>query len=260
LKAPTTFAELTAAAKTIQAAGKVKFPVALPLLASSDISTQYMNGLLSQGVAYTDAAGKTAALTTPQSEAALTALKNLAPFMDPQVTTFDQPKVQQQMYNGTAAIAIMYSGRMADLINAKNSKFSADFGFAEPPAIKAGGKPWGVVSVDGWSIPKNMKLDRDLLFQIMAASISAEAGASSLPAAYPSRKGLVTPDKVPYASAVQSTLADGATTPPPFPWVSDLQAATRPFVAQVITGELSPKDAMSKMQTAATAVLAKVAG
>ena len=58
--------------------------------------------------------------------------------MDPQVTTFDQPAVQQQMYNGSAAMAIMFSGRMNDLIQESNSQFADDFAFAPPPSVAGG--------------------------------------------------------------------------------------------------------------------------
>ena len=63
-------------------------------------------------------------------------MKSLLPYMDPQVTTFDQPKVQQQMYNGTAAIAIMFSGRMNDLTQETNTKYADQFAFAAPPAVE----------------------------------------------------------------------------------------------------------------------------
>ena len=66
-------------------------------------------------------------------------MKSLLPYMDPQVTTFDQPKVQQQMFNGTAAMAIMFSGRMNDLTLETNSKYAKSFAFAAPPAAKDGG-------------------------------------------------------------------------------------------------------------------------
>ena len=55
--------------------------------------------------------------------------------MDPQVTTFDQPKVQQQLFNGTAAMGIMFSGRMVDLTKPENTKFAESFDFAPPPSV-----------------------------------------------------------------------------------------------------------------------------
>ena len=119
-------------------------------------------------------------------------MKGLLPYMDPQVTTFDQPKVQQQMFNGTAAMGIMFSGRMIDLTKAENTKFSDKFAFAAPPASREGGSLFGPLSIDGWSIPFNTKVDTDLLFEMIAASVSEDASKASVPAAYPARKGAVT--------------------------------------------------------------------
>ena len=83
-------------------------------------------------------------------------MKSLLPYMDPQVTTFDQPKVQQQMYNGTAAMAIMFSGRMNDLTAGRPTPSTPrHFAFAAPPAVFDGGKQYSALSVDGWSIPSN---------------------------------------------------------------------------------------------------------
>src|SRR3712207_1604314 len=115
LSVPTTFAEMKDAAKKIQDAGDIKYPIALPLLASADIVTAYDAALGSLGTDLVDADSMTPNLDTPESTKALEEIISLKPFMDPQVTTFDQPAVQQQMYNGSAAMSIMFSGRMNDL-------------------------------------------------------------------------------------------------------------------------------------------------
>jgi multiple sugar transport system substrate-binding protein len=254
---PKTFPEVEAAAAKIKASGKMQHPVAMPLLASGDISTRYMIGLHSLGTDYVDPKTNELMLNSPQSKAVLNSLKSLSAYMDPQVTTFDQPKVQQQLFNGTAAIATMYSGRMIDLLDSKNTKFSEQFGFAATPTLEAGGKPFAVVSVDGWSIPKNSKVDPDMLFQIMAASIVPEAGKEAVPAAYPSRKGLATVETMPWMQGIEEGLKNGAKTPLMQPWTSQLQVQTRQFVAQAITGALPVDEAAEQMQQAGKKVLAE---
>ncbi len=138
LKPPTTFAEMRDVAGRIQQAGEIKYPLALPLLASADIATAYDSALGSLGVNYTDPATMTANFDKPEAAKAFEELRSLQPFMDPQVTTFDQPRVQQQMYNGTAAMAIMFSGRMNDLSLPSNSRFAQQFAFAPPPSVDGG--------------------------------------------------------------------------------------------------------------------------
>ena len=151
--------EMKAAAKKIQDAGDMKYPIALPWLATGDISTQYQAALNSLGNDFVDPETKKPQFDSPESKKALEEMKSLLPYMDPQVTTFDQPKVQQQMFNGTAAIAIMFSGRMNDLTLETNSKYSDKFAFAAPPAVEAGGSLFSRLSIDGWSLPENTKLD-----------------------------------------------------------------------------------------------------
>jgi multiple sugar transport system substrate-binding protein len=159
---PTTFEEMKAAAKKLQDAEGMKYPIALPWLASGDIGTAYRAALSSLGKFYVDPSTKKPTFDSPEAAKAFEEMKDLLPYMDPQVTTFDQPKVQQQLFNGTAAMGIMFSGRMVDLTKPENTKFASSFAFAPPPSVVEGGKTFGTLSVDGWSIPFNTKVDKDL--------------------------------------------------------------------------------------------------
>lgn len=253
LKPPKTYADLKSVAAAIQQSKKMQYPLALPL--NDSTSTLYEQTLASQGVSYLDPTTTKPTFSSPQAAKGLQALRDLVPYMDPQVTSFKQPGVQQQLYNGKAAIAIMYSGRMADLTNPKNTTYAADFGFAPVPAVDAGGKSGASVSVDGWAIPTNSKINPDLLFQIMAASVSAEASKLAIPAAYPAREGIATAVTVPYAAAVQSALANGAATPPMQTWLGSMQNATSPLLQTALTGKDSVSGALAKAQTAGAAAL-----
>ncbi|MGI8458546.1 MAG: ABC transporter substrate-binding protein [Propionibacteriaceae bacterium] len=258
LSFPKDFDELKQTVAKIQKAGKYKYPLAMPLLSSGDITTRYNMGMYSQGKDLAD--GEKSNFNTPQSKNFLDKLHGLAPYMDPQVTTFDQPKVQQQLFNGNAVIAEMYSGRMVDLINAKNTKFSDKFGFAMGPTVEPGGDPYSTVSVDGWSIPKNAGADPDLLFQLMAASVAPKAAEESIPAAYPSRGGVANAQNVPWFDAIDSSIKGGAPTPPMKAWYSEYSIAVRPFISQAVQGQLSVDDAAAKAAKAHNDVLAKYAG
>jgi len=256
LEAPTTFEEMKAAAKKIQDSGDMKYPIALPWLATGDISTQYQAALNSLGKDFVDPETKKPQFESPESKKALEEMKGLLPYMDPQVTTFDQPKVQQQMFNGTAAIAIMFSGRMNDLTLETNSKYFDKFAFAAPPAVESGGSLFSRLSIDGWSIPANTKLDPDLLFQMIAASVSEEASKASVPAAYPARKGAVTPDSSPYAQAAIDSIAK-TEAPLTAPYVPDVSNAVISLVAQTVSGKLSIDEGTAQMQAAAEKVMEK---
>jgi len=255
LTPPTTFDELREVSKKLQDSGDMKYPLALPWSASSDISTAYKATLNSLGKNFVAEDGKTPNYDTPESTKALEEMKSLLPFMDPQATTFDQPKVQQQLYNGSAAIGIMFSGRMNDLVQQKNTKLFDQFAFAAPPAVEKGGKQYGALSVDGWSIPVNTKVDHDLLFQLLGSSVSEDASKASIPAAYPARKGL-DQSASPYAAAAEAAIA-GAPPAEAQPWVPPLTSATTDIIGSVILGKESVADGTKAMQAAAEKVLAE---
>jgi sorbitol/mannitol transport system substrate-binding protein len=255
LKPPTTFAEMKDAAKKIQDDGDIKYPIALPLLASADIVTAYDAALGSLGTDLVNADTKTPNLDTPESKKALEELISLKPFMDPQVTTFDQPAVQQQMYNGNAAMSIMFSGRMNDLTLESNSQFAGDMAFAAPPSVDGGDALYDTLSVDGWSIPANAQNDKDMLFEMIASSVSEKASKASLPAAYPARDGMVTDSSMPFAAAANESIA-GVPPSEPYPWTALISNAITPIIADVVVGKTSVADGTKKMQAAGEKVMA----
>lgn len=249
LDAPETYADVLEDAKVIQESGQIKYPVALPFADST--STLFEGTLASQGVSYVDPTTEEPMLTSPQAEKGLNALIELVPYMDPQVISFDQPRVQQQLFNGTAAIGILYSGRLADLTNPDLTAFSENFAFAPAPAVEAGGQSSTIISVDGWSIPKNTKIDPELLFQLIAASMTEKASEQALPFAYPARANVVTEANAPYAAAVKAAFENGASTPPMEVWLGTMQGDTAALIQQAIIGKTLATDALAEAQKAA---------
>ncbi|WP_158591146.1 ABC transporter substrate-binding protein [Kocuria tytonis] len=254
LKPPTTFAELRDVARKIQDSGKMEHPVAMPWLASADIVTAYDAAMGSLGTDLIDSARNRPNFDTPAAGRAFEELTSLMPYMDPQVTTFDQPAVQQQMYNGDAAVSIMFSGRMNDLADPDNSQYADRIAFAPPPSVEKGGKQYSSLSVDGWSIPANTEVDPDLLFQLMAVSVGQEASESAVPAAYPARKGVVTPQNSPYADAANNAIKH-APPPEPYAATSLISNAITPTVAEVVTGRTEPEEGTRRMQETAAKIL-----
>lgn len=259
LAPPTTFEELRQAADTIQQAGDIQYPIALPLKADADIATIYDTALGALGVDLTDADSRSGNFDTPEAKRAFEELMSLKPYMDPQVTTFDQPSVQQQMYNGSAALAILFSGRINDLTMESNSKLAADFAFAPPPTLEDGGPFFASLSVDGWSIPTNAETDKSSLFRMIASSVSEDASREAIPAAYPARDGMVDDDSSPYAKAANETITN-VTPAEPYPWTAEVTNAITPMIADVFLENISVDDGLAQMQRASETVLADYRG
>ncbi len=247
LEVPTTFDEMISAAEAIQAEGLMDYPIALPWLATSDVSTGFQAAMNSLGADFVNADGDVT-LDGPEAKQAVEAMLALKPYMDPQVTTFDQPKVQQQMFNGTAAMSIMFSGRMIDLTLPENSKLSDSFGFAGAPKLTTDADySYNRLSIDGWSIPFNTKLDHDMLFQMMASAVSEDASTASVPAAYPAREGMVTEENSPYGAAANDSIAS-AMPPIVSPVLADLTNEIRPILVEILNGNVSVDDGLAQMQ------------
>lgn len=256
LQPPTTFEEMRQVAQEIQDAGDIKYPLALPLLASGDIVTAFDSALGSLGQDLTDPESMSANLDSAEAITALEELKSLKPFMDPQVTTFDQPAVQQQMYNGSAAMSIMFSGRMNDLVQDSNSQYAGDFAFAAPPAVQEGGALYTTLSVDGWSIPTNAQADQEALFEMIASSVSEKASKASIPAAYPAREGMMTPESSAYATAAEEAIGN-APAAEPYPWTAPVSNEITPIIANVMLDKVSVEEGAQQMQEAAEEILAQ---
>ncbi len=247
LEVPTTFDEMISAAEAIQAEGLMDYPIALPWLATSDVSTGFQAAMNSLGADFVNADGDVT-LDGAEAKQAVEAMLALKPYMDPQVTTFDQPKVQQQMFNGTAAMSIMFSGRMIDLTLPENSKLSDSFGFAGAPKLTADADySYNRLSIDGWSIPFNTKLDHDMLFQMMASAVSEDASTASVPAAYPAREGMVTEENSPYGAAANDSIAS-AMPPIVSPVLADLTNEIRPILVEILNGNVSVDEGLAQMQ------------
>ena len=76
---------------------------------------------------------------------------------------------------------------------------------------------------------------------MIAASVSEDASKASVPAAYPARKGAVTPDSSPYAQAAIDSIAK-TEAPITAPYVPDVSNAVISLVAQVILGKISVEE------------------
>ncbi|MCM3778856.1 ABC transporter substrate-binding protein [Microbacterium hydrocarbonoxydans] len=249
LEVPTTFDEMIDAAEAIKGAGLMDYPIALPWLATADVTTGFQGAMNSLGADFVTADGEVT-LDTPEAKQAVEAMLALKPYMDPQVTTFDQPKVQQQMFNGTAAMSIMFSGRMFDLTLDSNSKFADSIGFAGAPKVTSDAEySYNRLSIDGWSIPFNTKLDHDMLFQMMASAVSEDASKASVPAAYPAREGMVTEKNSPYGAAANDSIAS-AMPPVVSPIAADITNEIRPILVSILNGQIAVDEGLAQMQAA----------
>lgn len=262
LAPPKTFDELTATLGKLKAAG-FEYPLAMPLSASTYVSSGYFNSLKSLGGRFTAEGTTQATLNTPEAKQAMESLQQLVPYLPDDAINSDETTTTTALLKGDAAIGLTYSGSMGQLLDPASSDNAANFAFAVPPSVEAGGIPWGTVFVDGFGLAKNSKVDPDLLFQIAAVGTGAAATKAAGALVYPARTSVLQDPELggspqaAYWSAVTDTLAAGATGPQPDPWFGDLGAAIRPSLADGVFGKKGTDEALAAAQKAATDFLAK---
>ncbi len=256
LKPPTTFEELRAAAKKIQEDGKIKYPLVVPLAPTNDIQGLFGQTIRSLGGDYFKEGEPVPTINTPEGVEAVTEIKSLLPYMPPQALSFSSPEVTTQLQTGQAAMGMLVTGRLAPLVDKSKSPNAANFAFATPPAVKAGGKPLSFLSVDGFAIAKNSKVDPDLLFQMIAVATGQDAAKAVLPNALPARLDLIDESKIPFAANAKEVLATGPKPLTPVPYMADVYSVLGAPIGDAFTGKMPVQQALDNAQDVATKAIA----
>ncbi len=256
LKPPTTFEEMRSAAKKIQEAGQIKYPLAIPMAPTNDIQGLFGQAIRSLGGDYFVEGKPVPAINTPQGVEAVTELKSLLPYMSPQTLSFSSPEVTTQLQTGQAAMGMLVTGRLSPLVDKTKSPNADKFAFATPPAVKAGGKPLSFLSVDGFAIAKNSKVDPALLFQLVAVATSEAAAKAVLPKALPARLSVIDESAIPFAASAKEVLA---TDPKPLnqvPYMADVYSVLGAPIGDAISGKKAPQAALDEAQATAVKAIA----
>lgn len=251
IEVPTTFEEMRAAAKTIQDAGEIEYPLVIPLAPTNDIQGLFGQTIRSLGGDYFEEGKPVPTINTPEGVEAIEEIKSLLPFMPPASLSYSSPEVTTQLQTGQAAMGMLVTGRLAPLVDEANSPNAADFAFAVPPAVKEGGTPLSFLSVDGFAIAENSAVDDELLFQMIAVATGEAASKAVLPDALPSRLDLIDDSEIPFAASAKEVLA---TDPQPLnkvPYMADVYSVLGAPIGDAIAGQKTPQEALDRAQATA---------
>jgi len=172
LAAPTTYAEVLAAAEKIQAAGVVDYPLGGTYKSGWNLAQEFVNMYLGTGGELIDA-GNNPAINNAQGEAALGMMKRLSAYMDPEYLVSDSTYVQQQFQQGKIAMANLWASRAGAMDNAEESTVVGLVEFAAAPAVMPGGKPATTLWWDGMVIAANVTdAQAEAAFRLMMHGIS----------------------------------------------------------------------------------------
>ena len=237
LEPPTTFEEMKDAAKTIQDGRDMKYPIALPWLATADIVTAYdaalnsprhrLRRLRHQDGEPRHARGEAGARGDDRPEA-------LHGPAGHHVRPAEGPAADVQRHRGDADHVLGPDERPHPR-DEQQVRRRASPSRPRRRWRRQRDSSTTRLSIDGWSIPVNTELDKDMLFEMIASSVSEEASKASLPAAYPARDGMVSDPAAAYAAAANESIA-AAPPAEPYPWTADVSNAITPIIANVISG------------------------
>ncbi|WP_193317925.1 MULTISPECIES: ABC transporter substrate-binding protein [Streptomyces] len=252
LDAPTTFEELRQAAETIQEAGVVEHPLAVPMSPSNDIQGLFGQALRSLGGDYFEEGEPVPTLDTPEAVEAVNEVRSLMPYMSPQVMSFSSPEVTTQLQTGQAAMGFLVSGRLGPLVDETKSPHANDFAFATPPSVREGGTPLSFLSTDGFAVATNSQADPELLFQLAAVATGEEAAASVIPEALPARLDLLEDADIPFAANAVETLEEVDPQPlTPVPYMADVYSVIGAPLGDAFAGDRPVQAALDEAQAAA---------
>lgn len=174
LSVPTTYAELLAAARVIQDAGVVDFPLGGTFAAGWDLGQEFVNLYLGLGGQFFNA-DNTPAVNNETGVAALELLKALSEYMDPEYLTANATFVQQQLQQGRVAMANLWASRAAAMDNVEESQVVGLIEFAAAPAAREGGPPATTLWWDGMVIAANVTDEEaEAAFKLMMEGIRHE--------------------------------------------------------------------------------------
>ncbi|MFC5931745.1 extracellular solute-binding protein [Cryobacterium melibiosiphilum] len=257
LDVPTTYAEMIAAAEAITAETGMVDPLALPFNSAGDISTAYNQALGSLGGNWFADGEATPTIDTPESIAALDTLRSTYLAMNEQSTSWSSPEVITQLQTGQAAMSMLFAGRVSALLDADQTDLFADFGFAVPPSVIAGGTPSTSLSVDGFSIASNTEVDKDLMFELLGVATGADAAAEAAGATIPARNTQAQAADLPFEPAARAVLeSERPNGLPHLPYMSDVYAGMAPILTQVVNGTISSTEGAAQLQAAAVTAIA----
>jgi ABC-type glycerol-3-phosphate transport system substrate-binding protein len=251
LKPPATMDEWIAAARTLTKADKKQYGTAMTLKAGDGFQNDFTYYLRTFGGDWYDKDWK----VTIDSEAgvkALTTMKELMKYAPPNVLAFHNDESTVAMQQGLTAMGLLWQSRALAMDNAQVSQVVGKVNFAVPPAATRGGKTHPRLAVGCYSISAFTKNDPELVFQVIAKTLSKANMRESAGLATPTRLS-VTRDpevmqKFRFIKAAADNVQAGARLIPGNPEFSEAMLQTTQTLQKGLTGELTIPEALRRAQ------------
>ena len=239
LKAPTTYAEMLAAAQALKAKDpSIQFPIAQTFARGFDSGAEFVNMFVGAGGKFFKDGS---AAPDFNSDAGVKAFENMmamSKFMTPNFLASNSDDVMNQFQQGTAAMGVLWATRAVRMDDEKASKIVGKMEFVAAPAMMAGGNSATHLWWDGVVMPKNLKGDRETVFQVMMEALDEETMKKGNDKAVWLRTAYK-PDR--FGGGVAASAKAGAPAWPTQPYFGLANGEINKVIPDVLTGAISPR-------------------
>ena len=249
---PSTYAEVVAAAKAIEAAGIMDNPVALNTKSGWNLGEEFVNMYMGTGADFFKPGSAEVSINNENGVAALNMLKDLVDVSSPDFLTFDSNATQALWEGGQLALATMWGSRGGGILDDEGSSAEVvnSTVLAGAPTLM-GDNVASTLWWDGFTISANISdedaeatfvaLMNGLSDDVITANNDAAVWLSSAYTAGPASAG------------VAATASAGANPYPMLPFMGLLHGALGSELSDFLQGNESAEQALSDVEAAYTA-------
>ena len=252
LKAPATWDDVLAAAKTIQEKesagvnGGQIYGYVMRAEQGNAAVADFMPIFWAFGGEMFDASGKPA-VNSPEGIAALQFMIELGKYSPPGYVSFNASDVGAHLLQGTAAMSINWPAWISSFSDPAKSKVIGKIEFATLP----GGQKQGQAEIGNWliAIPRDSRNAADAMDFLLWATTAQQMKQSAQRGNPPTRKSLFNDAELRAknpAYPVQLRSLESSRPRPRTPYWNEIENAFGIFLSKANSGELSPADAMNQ--------------
>lgn len=251
---PKTYEELLADAKQIRDAGIMQNPVGGAYMSGWNLAEEFVNMYIGEGGAFFTQGTAEVAINNAQGVAALTMMKALSEYMNPDFLTHDSNATNAEWEAGNVALMNMWGSRTGVLMDAEGSapEVYENTAVGAPMTVGGGSIPASTLWWDGWTVAKNIS-DEDAAATFIAmktGSSPALLNDTTMGQAVWMLEGY-TP--APVNEGVVLSIQTGTTPYPMVPYMGLLHTAIGDNLADFLQGKESAEQALADTEAAYTA-------
>ena len=249
ISVPKTYDEVLAAARKIQDAHVVQYPLGGTYQTGFNLGEEFVNMYMGFGGKFFGPGNK-ATVNNENGVKTLKMLKALTGYMDPEYLVADSTYVQQQFQQGKIAMANLWASRAGALEDPKESQVVGKIAMAAAPAAYPGGRPATTIWWDGITIPKHITAKQaDAAFRVAMEGMDEEMVKAHNDDVIWVIKGY---KPGPLAKGASESAAEGA---PPYPAstaMGVMHTALGNNVSDYLTGKKSAEATLAEIEAAYT--------